>query len=337
VSRQRRTELRCLVDDSRFLTPVLAGPLSLAPGHEELKMARSIGVMAAEHVAVGAVEDNRLTGPLCLFPKEPDRKAEVLHSMPAHEIAFNIVETIESARQGQAVDAIGVGFPGIIRDGIVEESPNLQQVKGFDLAAALTAALRQRGVSAPVVVFNDADVTAAGIAATSGRLDRPIRVWTLGNGIGFGRYPWSEGVWEGGHCVVTLDPKEHFCGCGGKGHLEGIMGHRAMRLRFLDMEPEEVFANAKAGDPRCEAFVKMWHRALAAATASSIHMSGPGEFFVTGLNARFIDLGLLNRYLHEMVKMTPLQGSYFEVVATSDDVGVIGAAVNAERFARASA
>ena len=48
---------------------------------------------------------------------------------------------------------------------------------------------------------------------------------------------------------VTLDDKENYCGCGGRGHLEGIMGHRAMRLRFLDMEPEEVFEAAKAG--RC--------------------------------------------------------------------------------------
>ena len=98
-----------------------------------------------------------------------------------------------------------------------------------------------------VAVSNDADVVAAGIAATHGKLDQLVRVWTLGNGIGFGRYPAADGVWEGGHMVVSLDPNEKFCGCGGLGHLEGIMGHRAMRLRFLDMEPEEVFAAAEDG------------------------------------------------------------------------------------------
>jgi predicted NBD/HSP70 family sugar kinase len=134
--------------------------------------------------------------------------------------------------------------------------------------------------------------------------------------------------------VVTLDPKERFCGCGGRGHLEGIMGYRAMRLRFLDLEPEEVFANAKTGDTRCDEFVKLWHRALAAATATSIHMDGPGEFFIGGPNGRYVEVALLDHYLHEMVKMSPLQGSRFEVVATGDEVGVIGAAVNAERFAK---
>ena len=88
-----------------------------------------------------------------------------------------------------------------------------------------------------------------------------IRVWTLGVGIGYGRYPLTEGVWEGGHTVVTLDDKENYCGCGGRGHLEGIMGHRAMRLRFLDMEPEEVFEAAKTGDARCLEFERLWHRA----------------------------------------------------------------------------
>src|SRR5437660_470046 len=77
------------------------------------------------------------------------------------------------------------------------------------------------------------------------KLGHMIRVWTIGVGIGHGRYPFAPGVWEGGHTVVTLEDKETYCGCGGRGHLEGIMGYRAMRLRFLDMEPEEVFETAK--------------------------------------------------------------------------------------------
>ena len=109
------------------------------------------------------------------------------------------------------------------------------------------------------------------------------------------------------------------------------MGHRSMRLRFLDMEPEEVFASARLGDARCLAFMKMWHRALAAATANLIHQDAPGKFYVTGPNAVYIDTELLSQYLHEMVKMSPLQGGVFEVVPTSDEVAVIGAGVSAER------
>jgi len=251
--------------------------------------------------------------------------------MPADAIAAKIGELTLAIAGKEPPTVLGVGFPGIIRNGVIEESPNLQQIKGFRLQAALEQILHDSGAQVRVRVYNDADATAAGIAATRGVLHKVNRVWTIGNGVGFGRYPWAEGTWEGGHMVVTLDPKEQFCGCGGRGHLEGFLGYRAMRMRFLDLEPEEVFANAKAGDQRCAEFVTRCHRALAAATASSIHMDGPGPFYLTGPNAKWIDVGVLDRLVHEMVKMSPLQGSRIEMIPPKDDLGIIGAAVNAER------
>jgi len=293
-------------------------------------MRRTVGVLVMEHIAVGLVEGHKVLGSLSVFPEKP-QSLDPLQSMPAEGIVDCIRQQVDKVAGGEKISAIGIGFPGIIRNGVVEESPNFHQAKGFALQGALSAALSGKLAGAHVRVFNDADVMAAGIAATQGKLNKLMRVWTLGNGVGFGRYPSSEGVWEGGHSVVTLDPKENFCGCGGRGHLEGILGLRSMRLRFLDLEPEEVFENARAGDARCAEFVMLCHRALAAATATSIHMEGPGTFFVTGPDVRFIDIGLLDRLLHEMVKMSPLQGSRFEVVPTSDEMGIIGAAVNANR------
>jgi predicted NBD/HSP70 family sugar kinase len=287
-----------------------------------------------EHIAVGLVEGAKAIGALNIFPQK-SQTLDPLQSMPAESIVECVRQQVEKVANGAEIAAIGIGFPGIIRAGVVEDSPNLQQVKGFALQAALSSALGGKAAGVPVRVFNDADVMAAGIAATQGKLHQLTRVWTLGNGIGFGRYPSSEGIWEGGHSVVTLDPKENFCGCGGRGHLEGILGRRSMRMRFLDLEPEEVFENARAGDPRCAEFVNLCHRALAAATATNIHMEGPGMFFVTGPEVKFIDIGLLDRLVHEMVKMSPLQGSRFEVVPTSDEMGIIGAAVNADRATQA--
>jgi predicted NBD/HSP70 family sugar kinase len=283
-----------------------------------------------EHIAVGLVEAHKVLGSLNLFP-EKAQSLDPLQSMPAEGIVDCIRQQVEKVTKGEKVEAIGIGFPGIIRNGVVEDSPNFQQAKGFAFQAALSSALSGKLAGTPVRIFNDADVMAAGIAATQGKLNTLIRVWTLGNGIGFGRFPSSEGIWEGGHSVVTLDPREKFCGCGGQGHLEGILGRRSMRLRFMDLEPEEVFENARAGDARCKEFVTLCHRALAAATATSIHMEGPGTFFISGPEVKFIDIGLLDRLLHEMVKMSPLQGSRFELVPTSDEMGIIGAAVNADR------
>jgi glucokinase len=290
-------------------------------------MARTIGITTAENIATGLVEGHQLIGNVRISEPGPDD--DPLFSLPAEGIAERFAEEIRTVAAGQRVDAIGVGLPGIINCGFIEESPNLRQLKGVHMQDLLRAALLRISISAPVYVYNDADVLAAGLAASHGNLDKFIRVWTLGNGIGFGVYPRREGVWEGGHVVVSLDPRERHCGCGGVGHLEGIMGQRAMRLRFLDMEPDEVFENARNRDQRCVEFVKLWHRALAAATANSIHLAGPGKFFISGFNARHLDINLLHQYVHEMVKMSPLQSYVFEVVPDSLSTGVIGAAVSA--------
>ncbi len=289
------------------------------------------GVLAAERIVAGLVADGHMDDGVQHFPPPEDSDA-ALTSMPADAVVSVICEQIRTLCHARKIEvaslaAIGVGFPGIIKDGVVGESPNLPQMKGCCLSAAIRSGLEIH--AAPVVISNDADALAAGIASIHGHLEKLVRAWTLGRGIGFGTYPAVPGVWEGGHMVVTLDPKEHFCGCGGVGHLEGIMGTRAMRKRFLDMEPDEVFLNARSGDERCAKFVHLWHRALAAGTANSVHISGPGRFFITGPNARYIDIELLSRYVYEMVKMSPLQGSVFEVTPVDDRTAIIGAAVNA--------
>src|SRR5208337_1904732 len=295
-------------------------------------MTTAIGVVITDHIAAARLKELRLAGQVVRYPGEADA-AEALEAIPHSELIDILAGQIAGLEGGQAgpLDAIGVAVPGFVRSGIVEESPNLPQMKGVRLADELTAALKERGITAPVLIANDADAVAAGVAATRGRLDKLTRVWTLGNGIGYGRWPHAEGVWEGGHITVTLDPKERYCGCGGIGHLEGIMGYRAMRMRFLDLEPEEVFANAKNGDVRCRQFVDLWHRALAAATASFIHLAGPGRFYFTGHNVGFLELPLLRSHLETMVKMSPLQSFTLEILPPDDETALLGAGVSALR------
>jgi len=297
-------------------------------------MTHTIGVTLSERVLAGLVTDYKLAGRLHPFPV--DEEENVLVEMPTDGLVRTLCEQIlkaamDAGEEGRSIDAVGVALPGLIRHGVVEEAPNLPQLKGARIQELLTARLTEHGMKTTVYVLNDADAMASGLAATRGKLDRLIRVWTLGIGVGYGRYPFSHGVWEGGHAVVSLDDKERFCGCGGRGHMEGIMGHRAMRLRFLDMEPDEVFAAARAGDARCQEFKRLWHKALAAATATSIHMDGPGKFFLTGFNVKFVDLPVLKDYLVQMVKMSPLQSYSVEIVKEDAETRVIGASVAAQQ------
>lgn len=296
-------------------------------------MAKSVGVTLSEQVHTGLVVDHKLVGQLRRFPEDPEDYGALVE-MPTDALVKTICEQVFAATNGEkGIGAVGVAVPGLVKAGVVEDAPNLPQLKGAKLQDMIGAQLKEHGIDAPVTILNDADGVAAGLAARYRKLDSMIRVWTVGMGIGYGRYPYTPGTWEGGHTVVTLDEKETFCGCGGRGHLEGIMGHRAMRLRFLDMEPEEVFAGAKKGDARCVEFKRLYHRALAAATATSVHMAGPGKFFLTGTYVKNVDLPMLRDYMQQMVKMSPLQSYSLEVVEESAETRVIGSAVSAEQAA----
>jgi glucokinase len=295
-------------------------------------MTTAIGVVITEHIVAGRLEDQRLAGSTIRYPSDQN-ELDALAAMPGGDLVELLATQIATLTEAETVpvDAIGVAVPGIVRHGVVEDSPNLTQLKGMRMADELTRVLSARGITAPVHIANDADAIAAGVAATRGQLNKLTRVWTIGNGIGYGRWPYVEGVWEGGHTVVSLDPKEKFCGCGGVGHLEGIMGYRAMRLRFLDLEPEEVFAQAKQGDQRCREFVELWHRALAAATASFIHLAGPGRFYFTGHNVGFLELSILRPNIESMVKMSTLQSFSLEILPEDDQTALLGAGVSAIR------
>jgi polyphosphate glucokinase len=76
-----------------------------------------------------------------------------------------------------AFDRVSVGFPGVVRDGVVRTAPNFASPKwrGFDLARALTRALKR-----PVRILNDAEVQ--GLAVIMGR--GVELVLTLGTGVG---------------------------------------------------------------------------------------------------------------------------------------------------------
>jgi glucokinase len=303
-------------------------------------MAKSVGVVMTEKVVAGVIEDHKVVGELRRYPApsgeshDPDEGGGLIE-LPADALADVLCEQIAAlAPAGSGIETVGIAVPGIVRNGIIEDSPNLPQLKGANIAESVRGGLSARGLTYRINALNDADAVAAGVAGTRGQLDRLVRVWTIGNGIGFGRFPYTEGPWEGGHTIVTLDPKEKYCACGGRGHLEGITGHRAMRLRFLDLEPDEVFAAARKGDRRCAEFVELWHLALAAATATQIHLEGPGRFYFTGRDIDRLEIARLREHLYQMVKMSPLQNYTIEVIPEDSTIALIGAGAAAEQAGR---
>src|SRR3954454_7008191 len=298
-------------------------------------MAQGIGISITDRIVAASIVDDAVAGAL-VFEQENEDGSDALRGLPAEVIAEKVASHVKRLELKSDPTHVGVAVAGIVKNGYVEDSPNLMQFKGINVAQLITDALTPLFGKLPVLAMNDADAMAAGMAASRGHLDRLVRLWFLGTGVGYGRYPAQDGIWETGHSVVSLDPRERYCGCGGSGHLEGIMGFRSMRLRFMDLEPDEVFEQAQAGETRCVEFVKLWHRALAAGTASSVHVSGPGKFFITGAGARYVNLSLLSEYLQEMVKLSPLQSYSLEIVPGGEDIATIGAAVSSAQAAKIS-
>jgi polyphosphate glucokinase len=97
---------------------------------------------------------------------------------PVHGPPAFLIRTIAAlvAPLGE-YDRVSVGFPGVVREGVVRTAPNLgsAQWRGFDLARALAHALKR-----PVRVVNDAEMHGFGVITGKG-LELVI---TLGTGFG---------------------------------------------------------------------------------------------------------------------------------------------------------
>src|SRR5260370_127614 len=137
-------------------------------------MRRIIGVTTADHVAAGVVQGTQPSSPIRVYPSQ-DSAGDQLATMPTDETAQCIRREIEALADGSPVDAVGIGFPGIIRAGIIEESPNLQQLKGAHMQDAISSALAEAGIRTPVSIYNDADIVAPRLAAARGQLEQNIR------------------------------------------------------------------------------------------------------------------------------------------------------------------
>src|ERR1700692_1753415 len=120
-------------------------------------MAKTVGVSLSERIITGLVVDHKLTGGLHRFP-ENEEHDDALVEVPADGLVRAICEQILTAAEGaKDIAAVGVARPGVIKNGVVEEAPNLPQLKGARVREMLQAELKGREIDASVTVLNDAD------------------------------------------------------------------------------------------------------------------------------------------------------------------------------------
>lgn len=174
---------------------------------------------------------------------------------PKHLTPHGLVDLIAGLTKSlPAFERISVGFPGVVRRGVVLTAPNLgtEQFHGFDLAEAL-----HRRFDRPVRVANDADVQ--GLAVVHGKgLEMVI---TLGTGFG-------SSIFVDGHLGPHLELAHHQFH-GGKTYEEEL-GEAARR---------------QAGDKR-------WNRRVARAIDTLRALTNFDHLYIGGGNAKRVRLDL---------------------------------------------
>jgi polyphosphate glucokinase len=148
-------------------------------------------------------------------------------------------------------DRVSVGFPGVVRDGVVRTAPNLgtDRFHGFNLAGALERRLRK-----PVRVENDADVQ--GLAVVRGK--GVEMVITLGTGFG-------SSIFVNGR----LGP-----------HLE--LAHHAFRKDKTYEEELGEAARERDGN-------EVWQRHVMEAIESLRNLTNFDHLYIGGGNSRLLD------------------------------------------------
>ncbi len=153
-----------------------------------------------------------------------------------------------------AFDRVSVGFPGVVRDGVVRTAPNLdtEAFRGFDLAAALT-----RRLGKPTRVLNDADMQGFGAIRGTG----VEMVVTLGTGFGTALF------------------------------LDGALGPH-LELAHHPFHKGRTYEDELGEDGRKRLGEKKWNRRLAAAIDELRSLTAFDHLYLGGGNARRVDLEL---------------------------------------------
>lgn len=171
--------------------------------------------------------------------------------MPATPEA--IIAAIKQLISDKAFDRISVGFPGVVRAGVIETAANLDSSWiGFNLATALMELYAK-----PVRVANDADIQGLGVVSGHG----VELVITLGTGFG-------SALFVNGRLVPNLE-----------------MGHHPFRN---DETYEEQLGRAaldKVGKKR-------WNRRLLRAITTLSHLFNYDALYIGGGNTKKIDVEL---------------------------------------------
>ncbi|MGW2626007.1 ROK family protein [Micromonospora taraxaci] len=234
-----------------------------------------------------------------------------------------------------ALRGVGIGIPGPVQHstGRIVSPSRMPGWNGFDVAAFCADR-----VDVPVIVDNDANLMALGAHRTAhAELDHAVYI-KAGTGIGSGVI--SSGRLHRGaqgsagdisHCRVVADPAP-LCSCGNAGCLEAVASGAALvtALREQGVPVDDLTGVLRLiddGDRHATALARQAGRAIGEILAVVVNFFNPQ---VVAIGGRLADceplLASMRATLYERCLPLATQTLLIERVATSQDIGITGAA-----------
>lgn len=269
----------------------------------------------------------------------------------AEELCADIVSLARSASQNDLIEAVGIGFPGLVdnKTGVVIQTPNMP----FHNSAFRE--LFQKEWNVPLYMGNDANCAAIGEywAGAAKGCDIAVMI-TLGTGIGGGLMlngklftGFANGGMEVGH--VVIDPDGPTCGCGRKGCFEQYASATALirsakeaMLSSPDslmwkacsgnvdtLQGIHVFKAAGEGDVAAQKVLNRYIDYLAIGLANLINILQPEIICLGGGISNAQDTLLLNPLREQVKKYVFDKNAPLSLVKANlgNDAGLIGAAM----------
>lgn len=270
---------------------------------------------------------------------------------PAGEITADMAELVRTltARAGVRADAVGIGSPGIVADGVVRFAGNLK------FTNVPLARMMEEALGLPCSVGNDANAAALGehVAGAGKGADSLVMV-TLGTGVGGGIIidrkiysGFNSNGAELGHTVIVADGRP--CTCGRHGCWEAyasvtgliadtraaMLAHPESSMWKLEngsvenVSGKTAFIAAKAGDPVAEEVVRKYREYVAIGITNLVNIFQPevlcvggaiskeGEYLLAPIR-EFVERERYTRYC----KQTEIK-----IASLGNDAGIIGAAM----------
>ena len=267
----------------------------------------------------------------CAFQRVPTSttRSPLFPAIELIEVLVDKIAALVDTFKGP-VDAIGVAVPGAVCHGVIEDSPNLPQIKGMRLgdeptkssvreACRLGLHRQRRGCNR---CRRRSNARSAQQAHT--RLDDRQRHWLRSLAD-------VEGVWEGGHVIVTLDPKERFCGCGGVGTSKASWDIVRCACAFSTLNLNRSSRRQNKATPVAVISsiygIARWPRVLRRSSIWPDLDASTSLAIMLG----FLELPVLRSHLETMVKMSPLLSYSLEILPPDDETALIGAGVSVLR------